>query len=128
MLLVLEKTRESPLEHKIKPVIPKGNQPWIFIRRTDVEVEAPAIWPPDVRSRLIGKDPDAGKDWRQEEKGATEGEMAGWHHQLNGREFEQTPGDSEGRKDDVVQSTGSQRVGHNWATEQQQPIFIIPFV
>ena len=77
-----------------QPVKPKGNQPWIFIGRTDAE--SPIIWPPDAKSQLIGKDPDAGKDWRQEEKGTTEGEMAGWHHWLNGHEFEQTPGDSEG--------------------------------
>ena len=74
---------ESPLDSKeIKPVNPKGNQPWIFTRRTDAEVEAPILWPPDVKSRLIGKDPDTGKDWGQEEKGATEDEMVGWHHWL----------------------------------------------
>ena len=74
---MLEKTRDSPLDLKeIKPASPKGNQSWIFIGRTDTEAEAPMLWPPDVKSRLIGKDPDAGKDWRQEEKGATEDEMA----------------------------------------------------
>ena len=72
----LEKTLESPLDCKeIKPVHPKGNQPWIFIRRTDAEVEAPILWPPDVKSQLIGKDPDAGKDWRQKEKWVAENEM-----------------------------------------------------
>ena len=94
---VLEKTPESPLDCKeIKPVSPKGNQPWIFITRTDAEAEVPVLWPPDTKSQLIGKDPDAGKDWRQE-KGTTEDEMIGWHHQLNGHEFEQTLRDSEGQ-------------------------------
>ena len=90
--LVLENTLESPLDSReIKPVNPKGNQPWIFIGRTDAEAEAPILWPPDVKSQLIiGKDPDAEKDW-QEEKGATEDEMDGWHHWLNGCEFEQAP-------------------------------------
>ena len=90
----MEKTLESPLNCKeIKPVNPKGNQPWIFIGRTDAE--APILWPPDVTSRLIGKDPDAGKDWGQEKKGVIEDEMVGWHHWLNGHEFEQTLRDSE---------------------------------
>ena len=80
---------------EIKPVHPKENQPWIFIGRTDAE--APILWPPDAKSWLIGKDPDAGKDWRQEEKGMTEDEMVGWHHWLNGRECEQTPGNGEGQ-------------------------------
>ena len=92
----LEKTLESPLDcTEIKPVNLKGNQSWIFIRRTDAE--APILWPPDVKSWLIGKDPDTGKDWRQEEKGTTEDEMAGWHHRLDGHEFEQTLGDNEGQ-------------------------------
>ena len=91
--VVLEKTLESPLDSKeIKSVHPKGNQSWIFIGRTDAENEAPIVWPPYVKNWLIGKDPDAGKDWRQEEKWMTENEMVGWHHQLNGREFEQAPG------------------------------------
>ena len=94
--VVLEKTIESPLDSKeIKVVNPKGNQPWIFIGRTDAE--APILWPPDVKSWLIGKELDVGKDWRQEEKGVTEDEMFGWHHQFNGHEFEQTQGDSEGQ-------------------------------
>ena len=79
--VVLEKTPESPLDNKeIKPVNPKGNQPWIFIGRTDAEAEASIVWPPDVKSRLIGKDPDTGKDCGQEEKGTTEDKMVGWHH------------------------------------------------
>ena len=81
----------------IKPVNPKGNQPWIFMARTDAEVEAPILWPPDANSQLIKKDPDAGKDWQKEKKGATENEMVEWHHRLNGHEFEQTLGDSEGQ-------------------------------
>ena len=86
--VVLEKTLESPLDCKeIQPVHPKGNQFWIFIERTDVEVETPILWPPDVKNWLIGKDPDAGKDWRWE-KGMTEDEMVGWHHRLDGHEFE----------------------------------------
>ena len=85
----VEKTLESPLDcKKIKPVNPKGNQSWIFTGRTDVEAETPILWPPDVKNWLIGKDPYAGKDWRQEEKGMTEDEMVGWHHQLDGCEFE----------------------------------------
>ena len=96
--VVLEKTLEHPLDSKeIEPVNPKGNQSWVFIGRTDVEVETPILWPPDVKSWLIGKDLDAGKDWRQEERGRTEDEMVGWHHQLNGHAFEQTLGDSEGQ-------------------------------
>ena len=86
---VLEKTLESPLDCKeIQPIHPKGNQSWIFIGRTDAEAEAPILWSPDAKSWLIGKDPDAGKDWRQEEKGMTEDEMAGWHHRHDGHEFE----------------------------------------
>ena len=78
MVVVLEKTLESPLDSKeIKPVNPIGNQPWIFIGRTDTEAEPPILWPPDLKSQLIGKDPDAGKDWRQEEKEVAEDEMAG---------------------------------------------------
>ena len=87
--VVLEKTLESPLDCKeIQPVHPKGNRSWIFIGRTDVEAETPIFCPPDVNNQLIGKDPDAGKDWRWQEKGTTEHEMVGWHHQLNGHEFE----------------------------------------
>ena len=94
--VVLEKTLESPLACKeIKPVDPKGNQSWIFIGRTEAEAEAPVLWPPDVKSWLTGKDPDAGKDWGQEEKGVTGDEMVGWYHWLNGHEFEQTLGDCE---------------------------------
>ena len=96
-IAVLEKTLESPLDCKeIQPFHLKGDQSWVFIRRTDVEAETPKLWPPDVKSWLIGKDPDAGKEWKQEEKGTTEDEMVGWHHRLNGQEFELTLGNSEG--------------------------------
>ena len=97
-IVVLEKTLESPLDCKeIKPVNPKGNQSWIYIRRTDAEAETPILWLPDAKNWLIGKDPDAGKDWRQEEKGMMEGEMVGWHHWLDGHEFEQAPGVGNGQ-------------------------------
>ena len=87
--MVLEKTLESPLDCKeIQPASPKGNQYWIFIRRTDAEADTLIIWTPNGKSQLIRKDPDAGKDWRQEEKGTTEDEMVGWHHRLDGHEFE----------------------------------------
>ena len=92
--VVLEKTFQSLLDYKeIKAVSPKGNQSWIFIRKTDTE--APILCPSDVMSQLIRKDPDAGKDWRQMKKGMTEDEMFGWHHGLNGHEFEQAPGEGE---------------------------------
>ena len=98
LIMVLEKTLDSPLDSKeIKPFNPKGNQPWIFTGETDAEAEAPILWPTESKSQLIGKDPDAGKDWRQEEKGMTEDEMVGWHHWLNGHEIEQAPGDGEGK-------------------------------
>ena len=91
---MLEKTLETSLDSKeIKPVNPQGNQPWIFNGRTDAE--APILWPPDIKSQLIGKDPDAGKDWGQEEKGTLEDEMVGWNHWLNGLEFEHNLGDNE---------------------------------
>ena len=98
--VMLEMTLEGPLKSKeIKPVHPKGNiQSWIFIGRTDAEAEAPILGPPDAKSQLIGKDPDAGKDWGQEEKGTTEDKMVAWHHWLNRHEFEQASGDSEGQE------------------------------
>ena len=87
--VVLEKTLESPLDpKKIQPVHPKGNQSWVFIGGTDVEAGTPILWPSDVKSWFIWKDPDAGKDWRCQEKGTTEDEMVGWHLRLNGHEFE----------------------------------------
>ena len=96
--MVLEETLESPLDCKeIQPVHLKGNQSWVFIERTDVEAETPLLWPPDAKSWLIGKDPDAGKDWGQEEKETTEDEMIGWHHQLNGHGFGWTLGVGDGQ-------------------------------
>ena len=91
--VVLGKTLESPLDcTDFESVHPKGNESWIFIGRTDAEAETPILWIPDAKNWLIGKDSDAGKDWRQEEKGMTEDEMVGWHHQLDGHELEQAPG------------------------------------
>ena len=95
---MLEKTLDSPLDCKeIQPVHPKGDQSWMFIGRTDVEAETLILWPPDVKSWLIWKDPDAGKDWRQEKKGTTEDEMVRWHHRLDGHGFGWTPGVGDGQ-------------------------------
>ena len=117
---MLEKALESPLESKeVKPVSPQGDQPWIFIGRSDAKAEAPILWPPDAKGQLIGKDPDAGKDWGQKEKRVTEDEMVGWHHQLNGQVLEHTPG-----KPGMLQSMGSQRVRHDWVTQQQPPMLL----
>jgi len=118
--VVMKKTLESALDSKeIKPVNPKGNQRWIFIGRIDDEAEAPILWPPDSKGWLIGKDPDAGNSWGQEEKGTTEDEMAGWHHWFNGHEFEQTQGDSEGQEAFYAAAQGiakSQTQLSNWTT------------
>ena len=107
--MVLEKTVENPLDCKeIKLVHPKGDQSWVFTASTDAEAETPILWPPDVKSWLIWpdlKDPDAGKDWRQEEKGTTEDEMVGWHHWLDGHEFEQGPGVGDGQESLAYWST-----------------------
>ena len=95
--VVLEKTLESPLDCKeIQPVQPKGDQSWVYIGGTDVEAETPILWPPDAESWLIWKEPDAGKDWRQEEKGTTEDDMVGWHHRHNEHGFGWTPGVGDG--------------------------------
>ena len=119
--VVLDKTLESPLDSKeIKPVNAKGNQSWIFIGRTDFEAEAPILWPPDGKNWLIGKDPDAGKDSGQEEKGATENEMVGLHHRLNGYEFEQIVRQWRTGKPGMLQSMGWHRVRQDWMTEQKQ--------
>ena len=97
--VLLEKTLESPLDCKeIQPVHPKGDQSWVFIGRTDAEAETPVLWPPQVKNWLIGKVPDVGRDWGQEEKGTTEDEMAGWNHGLNGDEFEKTLGVGDGQE------------------------------
>ena len=115
--VVLEKTLESPLDCKeIQPAHPRGDQSWVFTGRTDVEAETPILWPPDVKSWLIGKDPDGGKDWEREEKGTAEDEMVGWHHWLNGHGYGWTPGVGD-RQGCVLRFMVSQRVGHNWATE-----------
>ena len=114
---MLEKTLESPLDREeITPVHPKGNQPWLFTGRTDAEAKAPILWPPDVKRWLIRKDPDAGKDWRQEEMGMTEDEMVGWH----GHEFEQTPGDGERQGSLAWYSPWGCRVRHGTVTEHHQ--------
>ena len=95
--VVLEKTLESPLNCKdIQPVHPKGDQSWVFIGRIDAKAETPILWPPHAKSWLIEKDPDAGRDWGQEDKGMTDDEMAGWHHRLDGNEFQWTPGVGDG--------------------------------
>ena len=117
--VVLEKTLESPLDCKeIQPVHSEGDQSWVFIGGTDAEAETPILWPPDVKKWFIWKDPNAGKDWRQEEKGTTEDEMVGWHHWHNGQWvwvdswslwWTGRPG--------VLRFMGSQRVGHDWSTE-----------
>jgi len=125
--VVLKKTLESPLDSKeMKPVNPKRNKPWIFSGRTDAEAEAPILWPPDAKNWLIGKDPDAGKDWRQE-KGTTEDEMIGWHHWLNWHEFEQAPGDSGGqgslvccspwghKESDTIQQQSQSEFSEGWS-------------
>ena len=126
---MLEKILESPFDIKeIQPVNPKGNQPWIFIGRTDAKAEAPILWPPDAKSQLIRKDPDAGEDWRQDEKGMTEDEKVGWHHWLDGHEFDQAPGVSDGQGSLVCCSLrGHKESGMtewpNW-TDQDYIVFI----
>ena len=120
--VVLEKTLESPMERKeLKPVNLKGNQPRIFFGRTDAEAEAPILWPPDVNNRLIGRDPDVGKDWRQKKR-VTEDEMVEWHHWFNGRELGQAPGDGEGHGSLVC--CRLRIIGLDLMTEQQQQLMI----
>ena len=120
-LSVVLKTLENSLDCKeIKPVHPKGNQSWIFTGKTDAEAETPILWSPDAKNWLIGKDPDAGKDWGQDEKGTTEDEMVGWHHWLNGHEFEQAPGVGDGQGSLVCCSPWGRKEsdttkGWNWA-------------
>ena len=116
--VVLEKTLESSLDCKeIQPAHSEGDQPWDFFGRNDAKAETPVLWLPHVKSWLTGKDSDAGRDWGQEEKGTTEDEMAGWHHWLNGRESERTPGVGDGQGDLAWCDSWGHRVGHDWATE-----------
>ena len=116
-IVVLEKTLGSPLDSKeIQPVYPKINQSWIFIGRTDADTETPILWPPDAKNWIIGKDPNAGKDWRQE-KGRKEDEMVGWHHLLYGHEFEQALGIGDGQGSLACCNPWGRRVRHNWETE-----------
>ena len=122
MTVVLAKTLESPLDSKeIKSVHPKGNQSWIFIGRTDAEAETPILWPPDAKNWFIGKDPDVGKDWKQEVKGMTEDEMAGWHHRLGGHEFEQALGVGDEQGSLVCCSPW----GHSWTWLNDWSEFIL---
>ena len=114
----LEKILESPLDSKeIKPANPKENQPWFFL--TDAEAETPILWPPNMESQFTGKDPEAGKDWRQEEKRATEDKIVGWHLWFNGHEFEQTPGNGEEQGSPVCYISWDCTVRHDLVTEQQ---------
>ena len=116
--VVLEKTLESPLDCKeSQPVQAIGDQSWVFIGRTEVETETGVLWPPDAKSRFIGKDPDDGKDWRQEEKGTTEDEMVGWHHQLDGHGFGWTLAVCDGQGGLACSSSWGHRVGHDCVTE-----------
>jgi len=115
---MMEKTLESPLDYKeIQPVHPKGNQSWIFIGRIDAEAETPILWPADAKNWLIGKDPDAGKDWRQEEKGKTEDEMVGWHHRLNRHVWVNSGSWWWRGRPGMLWYMGLQGVRHNWAAK-----------
>ena len=121
----LEKTLESPLDRKeIKPVSPKGNQPGIFSGRTNAEAEAPVLWPLNVKNWLTGKDPDAGKDWGQKEKGTTGQEMVGWHHHSMNVSLSKLHATVKANRAWHLQSMELQRGGHNWATEQQSTLQI----
>ena len=118
--VVLEKILESPLDCKeTQPINPKGYQPWILMGRTDADAIAPIRGPPDPKSWLIAKDPDAWKGWGQEDKGATKDDMVGWYHRLNGYEFEKIQGDSEGQKSLACHSSWGLRVRHNRAIKNK---------
>ena len=133
--VVLEKTLENPLDCKeIQPVHPKGDQSWVFIGRTEDEAETPVLWPPDAKNWLIWRDPDAGKDWRQEEKGTTEDEMVGWHHRLNGHEFGWTLGVGDGQGGlaccDSWGCKGSDTIewlNWNWNREGVSPLLFLKY-
>jgi len=123
--VVLEKTLESPLDCKeIKPINPKGNQSGLFVGRADAEAKAPLFWPPDVKQWLTGKDPDPGKDWRQEEKGMTEDEMVEWHHWFDGHEFEQAPGVGDGQGSLAFCSPWGRKESDNWTDIQISHIYL----
>ena len=107
---------------EIQPVHPKGDQSWVFIGATDAEAETPILWPPDVKSWLIGKDPDAGRDWGQQEKGTTEDEMAGWHHRLNGHEFVWTQGIGDGQGGLACYGSWGREVSYDWVKWNKQPL------
>ena len=127
--VVLEKTLKSPLDCKeIQPGNHKGNQSWTFIGRTDVEAETPILWPPDVKNWPIGKDPDAVKDWRQEEKGTTEDEMVGWHQWLDGHQFEQALGVGDGQGSLVCSSSGSWTWLSDWTDLNWTEGFLFRFI
>ena len=127
--MISEKTLESPLDCKeIQPVHPKGYQSWLFIGRTDVKAETPILWPPHVKSWLIGKDPDPGRDWGQEEKGMTESEMAGWHHCLDWHEFGETPGVGDGQGSLACCDSWGCKIRHDWATELNRTMWVITFL
>ena len=134
LTVVLEKTLESPLDCKeIQPVHPKGDQSWVFIGRTDGEAETPVLWPPHAKSWLIGKDPDARRDWGQEEKGTTEDEMAGWHHRLDAHEFVWTLGVGDGQGGLVCCSSWGHKESDtteqlNWTELSQIPRFASIFM
>ena len=116
--VVLEKTLESPLDcEEIQPVHSEGDQPWDFFGRNDAKAETPVLWAPHAKSWFIGKDSDAGRDWRQEEKGTTEDEMAGWHHWLDGRESQWALGVGDGQGSLVCCDSWGRRVRHDWATD-----------
>ena len=114
---LLRVSQESLDCKEIEPVHPKGDQSWVYIGRTDVEAETPILWPSEAKSWLIWKDPDVGKDWKQEEKGTTEDEVVGWYHRLNGHEFGCPPGVGDGQGGLACCGPGGHRVGHNWASE-----------
>ena len=124
--VLLEKTLESPLDCKeIQPVNPKRNQFWIFIGRTDAEAETLILWPPDAKNWLLGKDLDVARDWKQEEKRMKKDEMVGWHHWLDGHEFEQAPGVGDGQGSLACCSPWGHRVGYNWATELNKEVYTV---